>query len=77
MLEFTESDALDRIDEIGQAFANDLNDGDGPDYEGLHTSIDKDGNIMLTYVGTFIDEDQEHDVKFYWEMKRKVFPGED
>ena len=51
----TEDEAFNRITEIGQAFANDLNDGDGPViYEGLSAYPGSQGGI-LEYQATLDD----------------------
>lgn len=61
-----EEQALDRVDEIGQAFANDLNDGDsGVLYEGLHTVYDRAGNLNLVYSATLDSGDK---ISFTWRM---------
>lgn len=50
----TEDEALDRVTEIGQAFANDLNDGDGPVlYEGL--DVTGGDEPVLSYQATLED----------------------
>lgn len=66
-----EGEVLDRVDEIGQAFANDLNDGDGPDFEGLYTYYDEYGDLHLVYTGTVVDEDEgeKHTTKVVWRME--------
>lgn len=48
-----EDEALERVDSIGQAFANDLNDGDGlVVYEGVSVT---DGGNTLLYSATLED----------------------
>lgn len=47
----TEDEALGRVHEIGTAFDNDLNDGDGPDYESV-TVENSGGHTFLNYAGT-------------------------
>jgi hypothetical protein len=60
--------ALDRIDDIGSAFANDLNDGDSiVNYENLYTYEDDYGNIILTYHASLEDG---RDVEFEWRLER-------
>lgn len=64
MLEFTESDAIERIEEIGQAFANDLNDGYGPVlYEGITFNEYDHGEGILIYNATLEDGSE---VVFSW-----------
>lgn len=64
MLEFTESDAIDRVYEIGQAFANDVNDGDGPVlYEGILFHEYDNGEGILVYNATLEDGSE---VEFSW-----------
>ncbi len=60
--------ALDRIDDIGSAFANDFNDGDSiVNYENLYTYEDDYGNIILTYHASLEDG---RDVEFEWRLER-------
>ena len=62
----TEEEALTQIDEIGQAFANDLNDGDGPvSYHGLVTLYDDAMNLVLEYSAT-LDDGSQH--TFRWPL---------
>ena len=59
----TEEEALERVSEIGSAFANDLNDGDDPiAYEG-HDVQWKQGHAFLTYSAT-LDDGKKH--TFRW-----------
>lgn len=53
----TEEEIIDRIHEIGQTFANDLHDGDGPVlYEGVNVHFFDDGKHRLVYAATLEDE---------------------
>jgi hypothetical protein len=62
----TEEEALTQIDEIGQAFANDSNDGDGPvRYHGLATDYDEALNLVLEYEAT-LDDGSRH--VFRWPL---------
>lgn len=61
----TEEEALDRVDSIGLATANDFNDGDGPDWESVHSVYDRAGNLNLVYSGRY--EDGSH-YTFTWRM---------
>ena len=56
----TEEEALDRVDEIGTAFDNDLNDGEGPDWESVSVS-----NGFLIYSGTWADGGH---VEYRWRL---------
>lgn len=47
----TEDEALARVHEIGTAFDNDFNDGDGPDYESV-TVDNSGGHSFLEYSGS-------------------------
>lgn len=59
----TEEEAFDRITEIGQAFANDYNDGDSNvAYEGLSVSWVQ-GHSFLTYTATLEDNSE---VEYRW-----------
>jgi hypothetical protein len=75
MLEFTEIDALERVHEIGTAFDNDYNDGDGPDFECV-TIQNVNNRPVLEYSYTFVSEDEETTGIFRWELRR-VNLGED
>jgi hypothetical protein len=62
MVTMTEDEALERVDEIGQAFANDLCDDDSEIlYEGLITHVPvagpnkREGVRFLEYTATFED----------------------
>lgn len=64
MLEFTESDAIERVEEIGQEFANDVNDGYTPVlYEGIMFHEYADGERILVYNATLEDDTE---VTFSW-----------
>jgi hypothetical protein len=67
----TEEEALDRVDEIGQAFANDFNDGedDSPDFDGLHTYYNREGDLHLVYSATFLNDGEENTTKVVWRME--------
>ncbi len=61
----TEEEALERVSEIGTAFANDLNDGDNHVlYEGADVTW-RQGHAFLTYTATLADEDATQ-VTFRW-----------
>jgi hypothetical protein len=67
MTEFTESDAIERVYEIGQAFANDLNDGDGPTlYEGFSAHLEDDNSVIFTF-SAMLDDGRE--VEYVWRGK--------
>lgn len=51
----TEEEALDRVDSIGLASDNDYNDGEGPDWESVHSVYDRAGNLNLVYNGRYED----------------------
>jgi hypothetical protein len=64
MHEFTESDAISRVEDIGQAFGNDLNDSDGPVlYEGIMFHEYSSGGGILVYSATLEDHSE---VEFRW-----------
>lgn len=64
MIEFTESDAIARVEEIGQAFANDLVGDDGPIlYEGITFDEYSNGEGILIYNATLEDGSE---VVFSW-----------
>lgn len=61
----TEEEALERVSEIGSAFANDLNDGDNNVlYEGADVTW-RQGHAFLTYSATIADDDSTK-VEFRW-----------
>jgi len=64
----TEPEALERISEIGQAFANDVNDGDGPvAYEGfVVTKEPETGKYILQYNATL---DNGTELAFSWYLE--------
>jgi hypothetical protein len=67
MTEFTENDAIERIYEIGQAFANDLNDGDGPTlYEGLAAHDDGDNGVIFIF-SAMLEDGRE--IEYVWHAK--------
>lgn len=76
MSSFNEYDALQRVTEIGQAFANDLNDGaeeHEPDYDGVYTYLDDDGALFLVYHAEWVGEGprrQSTGTEFRWKMER-------
>ena len=63
MIEITVDDVLDEIDEIGMAFSNDMNDGEGPfTYSGFGI----DYNVyppLLRFSGTD-EEGEKHEFTF-------------
>lgn len=63
----TEEEALDRVDEIGTAFANDLNDGGSSVlYEGVRTYYTQSGELVLVYNATLEGDEK---VSFMWRME--------
>lgn len=68
----TEEEALNRVDSIGQAFANDYNDGDGPDYDGVDVYCNEDGDLILRYTWSIIDDDGDEidGGSMKWRMER-------
>ena len=72
----TEEEALDRVNEIGTAFANDYHDGDGPDFEGVSVTSDGFGAQTLTYTGAYVSEDDEdQEFEFVWRLELISGPG--
>ena len=69
MAEMTYDEILDRIEEIGTAFANDLNDGDNRVlYEGL--DVTGDGELRYTATldnGTKVEARFKFDLTYYRE----------
>jgi hypothetical protein len=59
-----EEEALGRLENIGQAFANDYNDGDGPDFEGF--TIEQGEVTFLVYNATL---ENGIEVEFVWALE--------
>lgn len=49
-------EVLARLESIGQAFANDYNDGDGPAYEGVSVGGFPEEDMYLFYDATLEDD---------------------
>lgn len=62
----TELEALEQLDYMGQAFENDYQDGDGPDYESFQINFLAEPPILTYYAE--LESGETH--VFSWELRK-------